>query len=522
MGPGPLRWCTGIIWLLAADPRAWAQAITAWVIAVSAVLVALVIFLAFLRAWAARVRPQVVIPDVELDVGIPAEAVTRLSRQFRDKVRRVLGQQSEDARYAAIVILEQDIRDGFVTVHRAAVSRLYRITSDSMSKLSNSFVEPDVGAGLTVASFDHATSGPMSALSAGLSVVAPKEAEGLAAVLELAIPAQRGWSVRAFPTIRGSGAYAEVGLSVEVARLRRVPDATTTFWTTSDALCKPTSDSAQVAAIRELLHKLIEPASAWVAAWLVSRQFMHTLLPIRRRRRWELAGLRLLLGSEMFLHVALSQDTFVHDFALEALHNLSQAAGLLPSYYRPYLTAAIARERIGWSYRRSGDGLRAQEAFTLAVRACDQAEERLQSCGGADPVARDEAARRLNIRRTKCRLLSGEDTSTVLHELSKYSWPTDTSPTSLYNAACLYAIATGSPDLPDAQRVELEQHAWEFLGYSLLTSPGIGLRSMMMRDDELSTLDPAGAWHSPTNSRNGLMASARSPPPRGTASSRLP
>jgi hypothetical protein len=90
----------------------------------------------------------------------------------------------------------------------------------------------------------------MSALSAGLRVVAPKELEGLAAVLELAIPAQRGWSVRAFAAIRGSGPDAQVGLSVEVARLRRAPDAATTFWTTFDALQKPTGDAAQVAAIR--------------------------------------------------------------------------------------------------------------------------------------------------------------------------------------------------------------------------------------------------------------------------------
>lgn len=492
-----------MIGVLAANPQAWAQAVTAWVIAVSSVAVALVIFLAFLRAWAARVRPQVVIPDVELDVGILAEAASGLSRQFRDRVRQALGRQSERAQSAAMALLNQDITAGLVTVHRAAVSRLVRTTSESMSELSAGFAEPDITAGLVImhgattnnmalVNFDRATSGPMSALSAGLRVVAPKEADGLAAVLELAIPAQRGWSVRAFPAIRGSGAYAEVGLSVEVARLRRAPDAATTFWTTSDALQKPTSDAAHVAAVRELLQKLMEPASVWVATWLVSRHFTHALLPIRRRNSWELAGLRLMLTGQMFLFGTVSQEKFSDGFALEALDSLNQAAELLPNYYRPHLTAAAMHERIGWSYRHSGDGPRAQQAFTRAVQDYDQAERRLQDCDGVDSGTRDAAVERLSIRRTKCRLLSGKDAFTTLHELSEYSSPRDTTPVALYNEACLFAVAMGSPELPDAQRVESERRAWDFLGCALLlSSSDTGLRSFMMHDDELSTLDPS-------------------------------
>ena len=486
--------------VLAANPGAFPQVVTAWVIAVSAVAVALVIFVAFVRSWAARVRPQVVIPDVELDVGIPADAATGLSRQFRAMVRRALGRQSMDTYWTAMWTLQQDIENGLVTLHRAAVSRLHRITSDSMLKLSAGLVEPDIMAGLvsvqsttrdnmTAVSFDRAASGSMSALSAGLRVVAPKELEGLAAVLELAIPAQRGWSVRAFAAIRGSGPDAQVGLSVEVARLRRAPDAATTFWTTFDALQKPTGDAAQVAAIRELLHKLMEPASVWVAIWLMSRHSIHTLLPIRSRRKLELSGLRLLLAGQMFLYATPSQEKFSRDFALEALDNLNQAADLLPNYYRPYLTDAIMNEHIGWSYRHAGDGPRTQQAFTRAVQAYDQAERRLQGCGKAVPGPRDAVVERLSVRRIKCRLLSGEDASTALYELSEQTWLRDNTPVALYNAACLFAVAMGSPDISDAQRVESEQRAWEFLGHALLLEKG--LRSHMMRDDELSMLEPS-------------------------------
>jgi hypothetical protein len=462
-----------------------------------------VIFLGFLRAWVARVRPQVVIPDVELDVGIPAEAAAGLSRQFREGVRRALGRDSLVAHSVAMKTLQQDITAGLLKVHRLAVPRLERITSDSMSELSVGFVEPDITAELvtvygantnnmTVVNLDRATSGPMSALSAGLRVVAPNEADGLAAVLELAIPAQRGWSVRAFPTIRGSGAAAQVGLSVEVARLRQAPDAVTMFWTTSDTLQNPTSNTAQVAAVRELLHELMQPASVWVATWLVSHHFMHALLPIRRRRSLELAGLRMLLAGQMFLYAARSQEKFFDGFALEALVNLDQAALMLPSYYRPHLTEAAVRERIGWSYRSSGDGPSAQQDFSRAVRAYDEAAIRLQDCDGADPGMRDAAVERLSVRRAKCRLLSGKDAVAALRELSEYSLLRDNTPVALYNAACLFAVAMGIPDLPAARRVEFERRAWEFLGHALLlVPPDTGLRLVMMHDEELGTLEPS-------------------------------
>src|SRR5437773_501105 len=87
--------------------------------------------------------------------------------------------------------------------------------------------------------------------------VPPEAAAGLAVALDLALPSQRGWSVRTFPTIHGSGADAKVGLSVEVARLGRAPDAVTTFSRTSGALQRPASDAARVAAMGELLHELL-------------------------------------------------------------------------------------------------------------------------------------------------------------------------------------------------------------------------------------------------------------------------
>ena len=186
--------------------------ITAWVIALLSLTAAVLVAVGLARAWLGRRRPQVVIHDVELDEGVPAEAAAGLSPQLREKVRRELRLHISDATHAEMETVEKDLAAGLVTVRGGAV----RMTA--------------------VPELDRTTSDSMTALSAGLRAVAPSEGEGLAVALDLALPAQRGWSVRSSPTIRGYGAKAKVGLSVEVARLGRAPDAVTTFWETSDAL----------------------------------------------------------------------------------------------------------------------------------------------------------------------------------------------------------------------------------------------------------------------------------------------
>lgn len=456
--------------MLTASVRIRAETITGWVIAVLGIATVIMIAFGWLRVLAQRRRPQVVINDVELGEDVPAEVAAGLSLQLRQMMRRALHRQDDDARQSAMETLDDDIAAGLVTVHGATTMKT------------------------TVEDLDRTTQDSMSSLSAGLRAVGPKEAEGLAAALELAIPAQRGWSVRAFPVILGDGVGARAGLNLEVARFGHAPEAVTTFWTTSGALQKPASDAARLAAIRELLHELIPPASTWIAIQLVSRHLTHThgrghWLPGHRK---ELTGLQLQLAGQMLLYATRAQEKFADGFANEALDYLERAAELLPHYYRPRVTQGAVYERRGWSCRHSGNEARAQQAFARAVDAYDEAENLLQACQEADTSKRDAAIERLALRRTKCRLLSCDRdyTNAIVQELSEYSQLKDMRPVPSYNAACLFAVAMGCPNLSGDQLALSERRAWHYLGHALVLSPtGRGPWARMITDEELSALD---------------------------------
>src|SRR5258708_12256822 len=99
--------------------RAMAGVITAWVAAVLIVDATVVAVLGLARAWLERRRPQVVIHNVELDEGVPAEAAAGLSRQLRENVRRELRQQSGDATHAQMETVDEDIAPALVPLLRA-------------------------------------------------------------------------------------------------------------------------------------------------------------------------------------------------------------------------------------------------------------------------------------------------------------------------------------------------------------------------------------------------------------------
>src|SRR5215470_8317916 len=117
-----------------------ASAITGWVVAVLILAATIIAILGLARAWLGRRRPQVVIHNVELDEGVPAEAAAGLSRQLREKLRRELRRQSGDAAHAQMETVQDDIEAGLVRVSGAvrmtAVAELDRTTSDSMAALS--------------------------------------------------------------------------------------------------------------------------------------------------------------------------------------------------------------------------------------------------------------------------------------------------------------------------------------------------------------------------------------------------
>jgi hypothetical protein len=103
-----------------------------------------------------------------------------------------------------------------------------------------------------------------------------------------------------------------------------------------------------------------------------------------------------------------------------------------------------------------------------------------------------DAIERLAVRRTKCRLLSGDraQAETALQELAGYTRLRDARPVQLYNAACLFAVATACPHLSGEHRGLSEWRAWHYLGHALvLGGEGSAPWSRMTTDEELAALD---------------------------------
>ena len=458
--------------LMAFDLTSTADTVTRTIVAVLTLVAALLVVIGLGRAWVGRRRAQVVIADVSAVEGIPASAASGLSPQLRQAVRQALLRESADASYSVLKTLDQDIN-----------GRLLRTRGQIRMKT--------IVAGLRSAAEDSLTT-----LAAGVRAVAPKEAEGLLAALGTALPAQCGWVVHMFPVLRGAGPDAEVGVALELAQLGHPPDAVTTFWISSDALRSPMTEAARAEAIRALLHLLLNPAALWIATQLVSRQLAESDVPKRwrllsgRKLRQELAGLQMQLAGQMSLYAMRKQEDFDRGFAKQALADLAESARLLPQYFRPHLTQAAVHERLGWSHRRGGDTQQAASEFAQAVRGYDEAVRVLAAAVGARPAGREAALGRAQVRRTKCRLLSGDRAYLLiaqqeLPELRQMTWATAPD---LYNAACLWAVAMTVPDLPSHEGSEYAQQAWILLGSALLADGEAGPWVLMTTDVELEAL----------------------------------
>jgi hypothetical protein len=448
-----------------------ADTVTKSVIAVLGLVAAAVVVLGLVRAWRGRLHEQVVIEDVAAGGGVSADAVASLSPALRQAVKRALGAESLDASYAQVRTIADDIKGELLVAHGTT-----SVTEVAATALRSSAEDS------------------LSTLSAGIGAVAPDHAAGLVGVLTAALPAQRGWRVRALPTVRGSGSTAEIGINLELGPLGQAPDSVTTFWSTSEGFAASQDDANRTAAIGVLLHRLLEPASLWIAIRLVSRSLRHTPSPARwaqprgRERRRELAGMQVQLAGQLSLYASRKLEEYDLGFAEQALSDLAEASRLLPGYFRPHSTIAAVRERIGWSHRREGLDEPARRNFAEAVRAYDQATERLRSRSGA---AAEAATELITARRTKCRILSEDPGHLVLAKTEIAHLDQVANPTSitLYNAACLFAVAAASPVFEKPERIAHERRAWNLLGRSLLVGGAEGPWDLSLQDVELAALE---------------------------------
>jgi hypothetical protein len=455
------------------DLPALADTVTKTVIAVLTLIGVLLVVVGLARAWRGRRRTQVVIRDVAPVDGIPVSATAGLSPQLRQAVRRALQEETKSATTAVLETLTEDIKRGLLpgresTTVTAIPDSLYSTTKDSLGTLS-----------------------------AGVRALAPKESAGLVDVLGAALPDQRGWSLTAFPTLRGAGAATQVGISLELAALGHAPDAVTTFWIDAPEIADAGPVAERNAGVRARLHELLAPASLWIAIRLVSRQLAQTTsvrrhFRGRRRQRDELAALQRQLAGQLSLYATRKLEQFCQGFTEQALEDLVEAARVLPHYFRPHSTTAAVHERQGWSYLRSEDVGRGQDAFLAAVGSYDKAEELLRADGHDERDAR-ATLQGIAVRRTKCRLLSGNRTQIRIAEteLTAFDELDDGTPQALYNVACLFAVAMGCPALPDALRARCEQRAWQYLGLSLLVGGPDGPWKGQAADVELRAMDAA-------------------------------
>lgn len=449
-----------------------ADTIIKTMVAVLTLIAAVLVVVGLMRAWAGRRRVQVVIEDVAPVEGPPSSATSGLSPQLRQAVRKALLQQWHGASFSVLETLEQDIKGGLLRAHgtvqvRAITAGLRSTTEDSLTTLA-----------------------------AGVRAVAPKEAEGLLAALGAALPAQRGWVIRTHPVLRGAEPGADVAMVVELAELGHPPDAVTTFWTRSDALRSAASDEARAAATNAALYRLMDPVARWIAIRLVSRQLAQSGVPrrwrlfARQRLREELAGLQMQLAGQLSLYATREQTEFDRGFAEQALADLSDAARLLPQYFRPHLASAAVHELLGWSRRRRGDVQNAADEFNHSVRDYDAATRLLVEASDASP-GQKAALERITVRRTKCRLLSGDRGHVVVarQELAQLCRMTGTTSLELYNGACLFAVAIASPDIPAEEKPPYTVQAWLLLGRSLLVGGAGGPWALAMTDIELEAMD---------------------------------
>lgn len=449
-----------------------ADTITKSMVAVLTIIAAVLVIVGLIRAWAGRRRVQVVIEDVAPVEGLPSSAASGLSPQLRQAVRKALLEQRDDASYSVLKTLEQDIKGGLLRAHGSI--QVKTITAGLRSTTEDS---------LTV-------------LAAGVRAVAPKEAEGFLAALGAALPAQRGWVIRARPVLHGAESGVDAGMVVELAELGHPPDAVTTFWTRSEALQSAATDEARTAATSSSIYRLMDPVARWIAIRLVSRQLAQAGVP----RRWrlltrhelkqELAGLQMQLAGQLSLYATRDLTEFDRGFAEQALADLSDSARLLPQYFRPHLAAAAVHELLGWSYKRSEDVQNTGKEFTQSVRAYDQATRLLGKASDAKPEQK-AALERITVRRTKCRLLSGDRGQVVIarQELVDLCRMTGTTALELYNGACLFAVAVACPDIPLEEKPPYTTQAWLLLGRSLLADGVDGPWELAMTDIELEAMD---------------------------------
>ena len=405
-------------------------------IAVAAILVAI----GLARAWRARRRYQLVIPDMH-QAGEGSVAVAGVSSLLRQQVRKVFNGPGAPDAASMVTTVGEDIAGGVVVLH-ARVKDIPRLQLEVMA----------------------APRDEIGRLAGGIRAVSPDSGEGLVGALSTVLPEQRGSTIQPMTQAREWGGWRQVGLTLDAGPIDRAHHASATFWSTGT----PSGTNGTAQSDRDQIVELLRPAAIWISIYLVAGS-----LPIRSSQRFSFArifhrkdisdevdALRAILAAQLATYEMSwysAKPLIALGFSDQALEDVDRAMRVLDSYFRPHYIAGTIYELRGnaqialkdhlSSVHDSADTVlvgsyasRAASSFEQAHKEFDQALTLLNHTAGTAAGRAAELRSDFHVRSLKA-ALRGSDPSRALDRVlnEEVAW---TTLEQRYNLACLYAVAS--------------------------------------------------------------------------------
>jgi tetratricopeptide (TPR) repeat protein len=401
---------------------------------------ALLVALGLVRAWRARRRYQLVIPDMD-QAGGSSTVVVGISPQLRQQVYRIFNSPGAPGGASLVTTVGKDITAGVVDL-RTRVKDIPRLQLDIMA----------------------APRDEIGMLAGGIRAVSPDGGEGLVGALSAVLPVQRGSTIQPMIQAREWGGLRQLGLTLDAGPIDRAHHASATFW----AISPPSGTNGAEQSDRDQILELLRPAAIWISIYLVAGS-----LPIRHSHRLsfdrifhrkdlsdEVDALRAILAAqlatyEMFWYSA--KPLIALGFSDQALNDVDHAMRTLDSYFRPHYIAGTIHELRGDALIALKDLLssandaadtafsnsyarQAAKSFDEAHKEFDRALTLLNHPTGTAAGYADELRHDFHVRSLKA-ALRGPDPSRALSQVlgEEIAW---TSSEQHYNIACLYAVAS--------------------------------------------------------------------------------
>jgi tetratricopeptide (TPR) repeat protein len=401
---------------------------------------AVLVVLGLARAWRARRRYQLVIPDMD-QAGEGSAVVAGVSSLLRQQVRRVFNRPGAPDAASITTTVGEDIAGDVVVLH-TRVKDIPRLQLEVMA----------------------APRDEIGTLAGGIRAVSSDSGEGLVGALSIVLPAQRGSTIQPMTQTREWGGWRQVGLALDAGPIDRAHHASATFW----SIGTPSGTNGTAQSDRDQIIELLRPAAIWISIYLVAGS-----LPIRRSPRLSFArifhrkdinhevdALRAILAAQLATYEMSwysAKPLIALGFSDQALDDVDRAMRVLDSYFRPHYIAGTIHELRGnalialkdhlSSIKEAADTALVSSYASRAARSFDQAHEEfdqaltlLNHTAGTTAGRSAELRSDFHIRSLKA-TLRGSDPSRALDQVLNEKVVGATLE-QRYNLACLYAIAS--------------------------------------------------------------------------------